>query len=102
MIKYVLKMSGKETTTVPESKKPEFTFKPVKSKPERKYRKGSKYDPVIQGFLDSKHDLVQVDVPGKTANYMRTQLVKRIEAKKLSNKIKVSVVNDVCYLETIK
>ena len=39
-----------------------------------------------------------VDVAGKDANYLRTQLNKRIEARRLRG-VKVSVVNDVCYLE---
>jgi hypothetical protein len=35
---------------------------------------------------------------GKDANYLRTQLTKRIEARDLGG-VKVSVVNNVCYLE---
>jgi len=37
-------------------------------------------------------------VERKDANYLRTQLNKRIEARRLRG-VKVSVVNDACYLE---
>ena len=76
-----------------------FDLKPVTKKPSRKYRKGSKYDPIIDYFLESEHDLVKVEVPEKDANYLRTQLKKRIDARDLAEKIEVSVVNNVAYLE---
>ena len=75
----------------------EFNFDPVKKKPSRRYRKGSKYDPIIEAFLEQEHQLVEVVVEGKDANYMRTQLKKRIDAREL--KIDVSVVNNKIYLE---
>lgn len=76
-----------------------FDLSPVEKKPSRKYRKGSKYDPIIDAFLDSKDSLVTVEVEGKDANYLRTQLKKRIDARDLQDKIEVSVVNNVAYLE---
>jgi len=75
-----------------------FNLQPVSEKPSRKYRKGSKYDPVLDAFISGTNDLVAVTVSGKDANYLRTQLNKRIDARKLSG-VKVSVVNNVCYLE---
>jgi hypothetical protein len=75
-----------------------FNLKPVDEKPSRRYRKGSKYDPVIDAFLEGEEDLVEVNVSGKDANYLRTQLTKRIDARNLK-RVKVSVVNNVCYLE---
>jgi len=75
-----------------------YTLTPVESKPSRKYRKGSKYDPIIDAFLSGEADLVQVNIVDKDANYLRTQLNKRIEARSQEN-IKVSVVNNICYLE---
>ena len=75
-----------------------FDLKPVEEKPSRRYRKGSKYDPVLDRFLNRTAGLVEVSVEGKDANYLRTQLNKRIEARNLRN-VKVSVVNNVCYLE---
>ncbi len=79
---------------------PKFTFKPVDSKPSRKYRKGSKYDPVIEGFKASEYKMVKVEIEGKEANYIRTQLNKRLEATK-DESIKVSVVNNICFLEKV-
>ena len=76
-----------------------FDLKPVEKKPSRKYRKGSKYDPIIDSFLESEHDLVKVEVTDKDANYLRTQLKKRIDARDLQSEIEVSVVNNIAYLE---
>lgn len=78
-----------------------FELQPVTSKPSRKYRKGSKYDPILDSFLDGEHNLVKVEVPEKDANYLRTQLNKRIEARDIVNRVKVSVVNNVAYLEKL-
>jgi hypothetical protein len=75
-----------------------FNLTPVDEKPSRQYRKGSKYDSILDSFMSGLDSLVTVDVAGKDANYLRTQLNKRIEAKGLEG-IKVSVVNNVCYLE---
>jgi len=74
-----------------------FDIKPVEKKPSRRYRKGSKYDPILDAFMAGEDKLVRVNVEGKDANYLRTQLNKRIEAKGL--KVKTSVVNNVLYLE---
>lgn len=75
-----------------------FNLDPVEEKPIRKYRKGSKYDPLIDAFISGPNDLVAVSVDGKDANTMRTQLKKRLESRNLSG-VQVSVVNNVCYLE---
>ena len=75
-----------------------FNLKPIEEKPTRRYRKGSKYDPVLDRFLERAANLVEVSMEGKDANYLRTQLNKRMEARNLRN-VKVSVVNNVCYLE---
>ncbi len=76
-----------------------FKLVDVEKKPSRKYRKGSKYDPIIDKFVGGKSGLVKVEVAGKDANYLRTQLKKRIDARDLNAKIEVSVVNNVAYLE---
>lgn len=75
-----------------------FNLEPVDVKPLRKYRKGSKYDPLLEAFISGSPKLVSVNVEGKDANYLRTQLNKRVEARNLHS-VKVSVVNNVCYLE---
>lgn len=86
------KAEKSETTTTP------FTMKSVKKKPSRSYRKGSMYDPILDAFIKGTDKLVNVTVKGKTANYLRTQLNNRISARKITD-LKVSVVNDVLYLE---
>jgi len=76
----------------------DYTLIPVKSKPSRKYRKGSKYEPILDAFILGEANLVQVSIVDKDANYLRLQLNKRIEDRNLGN-IKVSVINNVVYLE---
>jgi len=75
-----------------------FDLKPVTEKPSRRYRKGSKYDPILNAFMEGEANLVEASMGDKDANYLRTQLNKRIEARTMEG-IKVSVVNNVCYLE---
>jgi len=84
-----------------EKKNIEYTLSPTKEKPARKYRKGSKYDPILENYLEStktaKNTLMRVNVPGKESNYIRTQLNKVIT--KNGYGITVSVVNNEVYLE---
>jgi len=75
-----------------------FELKPITERPSRKYRKGSKYNPILLAFVEGKDNLVIVEVEGKNANYIRTQLNKRIQAHGLEG-VKVSVINNICYLE---
>ncbi|RJS87279.1 hypothetical protein CW701_00760 [Candidatus Bathyarchaeota archaeon] len=56
-----------------------YTLKPVESKPRRRYRRGSKYDPIIDAFLESGKDVVEVEVEGKNPNYVRMQLRSSLE-----------------------
>ena len=74
-----------------------FDLSPVDEMPRRKYRKGSKYDPILDAFLEGNHNLVTVEVPGRDGNYLRTQLKKRVDARGLN--VDVSVVNNKVYLE---
>jgi len=71
----------------------EFDMKPVEKKPSRRYRKGSKYDVIMDAFMAGEDKLAEVTVEGREGNYLRTQLNKRIEAKGL--KVKTYVVNKV-------
>jgi hypothetical protein len=41
-----------------------FNLKPVSEKPSRRYRKGSKYDPILDAFMSGTEGLVTVDVAG--------------------------------------
>lgn len=76
-----------------------FELKPRKKKPSRRYRKGSKYDPILDSFIEGTDNLVEITVEGRDANYLRMQLNKRIEARGL--KLKTSVVNNVLYMEKV-
>jgi hypothetical protein len=78
-----------------------FQLKPVEKKPTKKYRKRSKYDPIIDDFLGMEAKIVQVSVEGVEPNYLRTQLNKRIEARDLKDKVKVSVINNIVYMERL-
>jgi hypothetical protein len=76
-----------------------FSVEPVDEKPKHtgRGRKGSKYAPIIEAFLDSGHELVRVDGTGKQANPL-AMILKRI-IKKRGDSIKVTVRNNEVYLE---
>jgi hypothetical protein len=78
-----------------------FELTPVEKKPSRRYKKGSKYDPILDAFWEGTDNLVEITMEGKDANYLRTQLNKRIEAKDLKNKLKTSVINNILYIEKL-
>ena len=77
-----------------------FNIQPVDEKPERKTPgpKRSKYEPIIDAFLDSGHILVRVEGTGLDANYLRGQLVKVLGMKEIGS-VEVSVRNKEVYLE---
>jgi hypothetical protein len=83
----------------------EWELTPVENKDSRTYRKGSKYDPLLEYFLQSEHQLVKVPLThpvfeGKDVNYIRTQLKKRIDA--MEHPVEASVVNNELYLERME
>jgi hypothetical protein len=78
-----------------------FEFVDVGQKPRRKFRKASKYDPILDKFFEGTSSLSKVEVPGKNPNYVRLQLKKRIDARELGKQVGVSVVNNLVYLEKI-
>lgn len=92
-------MKTKERVDPETSKDIGFTLKAVTKKPSRKYRKGSKYDPILDAFLKQDQKMVTITIDGKEANYIRTQLNKRISAEKKYSGIKISVINNIAYLE---
>ena len=57
----------------------------------------SKYDPIIDQFIESRHDLVEIEVEGKKPSYVAGMLKKRIKVRELE--IKATAVSDVVYLE---
>ena len=77
-----------------------FNIQPVEEKPKRKTKppQGSKYEPIIDAFLDSGHDLVRVEDTGLDANYLRGQLLKVLDIREIDS-VEVSVRNREVYLE---
>lgn len=59
-----------------------------------------KYDPIIDYYLKSGLALVEVDVPEADNWDLGNELRKRIQFRKLSKIIEVSIVRGKCYLET--
>lgn len=79
-----------------------FRLRRVVEKPRKEYRKrGSKYDPIIDQFIEGEHDLVEVEVENRDANYMRQILVALVKARGLEDRVKASVAEGVLYLEKV-
>jgi hypothetical protein len=76
-----------------------FELKPVDERPKRRFKRRSKYDPIIDRFLTEKHDLVRVE--DKDAGYMRINLNRLIIARGMKDRVKASVVSGGVYLEKI-
>jgi len=74
-----------------------FQMKPVTEKREKKVKKRSIYDPIIDQFLEGGHDLVEIEIEEKKASYVASMLKKRIKVRELE--LKATAVNDVIYLE---
>jgi len=78
-----------------------FNIEPVDEKPKKEghqRRTGSKYDPIIEAFQESQHNLVRVEGTGKDAYYLSAQLKKALDRKDV-NSVAVSVRNKEVYLE---
>lgn len=75
-----------------------FSMSSVAEKRVRESRQGrSKYDPIIDAFLEGEGNLVEINVPGMKGSYIMTQLSKRVKRRKLD--INVESVGDYVYLE---
>lgn len=78
----------------------EFKINEVSQKEPRTYKKGSKYDKMLDAFESGKHKLSELIVPKfEDGSYLRLQITKRIQKRKLG--IKASVANGKVYLERI-
>ena len=71
--------------------------KPVK-RPRRKRR--SKYDPIIDQFIELGQDLVEIKVKGRKPTYVKSQLMRRIKDRGLE--ISASSAGGLVYLERTK
>jgi len=63
--------------------------------------KKSKYDPILDQFLDGEHRLGEVTVEGKKAGYVRHLLDKRIKAMGLEGRVEAYVSSKTLYLEKV-
>ncbi len=60
-----------------------FEMKEVEKKREGSFQKKSIYDPIIDKFLESGHELVEISVPERSGSYISHQLKARIEKRQL-------------------
>ncbi len=60
-----------------------FEMKEVEKKRVGSFQKSSIYDPLLDQFIASGHELVEVTIEGRSANYIKHQLKKRIEKRQL-------------------
>jgi len=74
-----------------------FEMRVVEKKREGKFMKASIYDPMIDQFIESGNDRVEINVEGKKAAYIAHSLSKRIEKRQLD--ILASAAGGFAYLE---
>ena len=77
-----------------------FEMRKVDEKRIKTSAKRSIYDPMIDQFIEGGEELVEINVENKKANYIVTQLKKRIDVRKLD--IEVSHAQGFVYLEKKK
>jgi len=81
----------------------EFKLIPIEKLPPRTYRKGSKYAPIMDAFIEATKDKpympINVNVEDAKPNYLRTQLKKLIDRTEAYEDINVCVVNGQVFLE---
>lgn len=76
----------------------DFSMESVTERRKRaSFGKRSVYDPIINKFLEGDAKLVEIQVQGKKAGYVKTQLSRRIKSRGLD--ISVESVSDYVYLE---
>jgi len=77
-----------------------FEMRKVDEKRKKTYLKKSRYDPILDQFLESGEELVEISVEGKKPGYVITQLDRRIETRELD--IITSTGGGFVYLEKKK
>jgi len=60
-----------------------FEMKEVEKKREGKFQKRSIYDPILDKFLESGHNLVEITIEGRNGSYISHQLKTRIKKRQL-------------------
>lgn len=82
-----------------------FGFKTVDAKESRKFKKGSKYDPMLDKLFEymkknNSKKPVELEMEIEDPSYLRLQLKKRLDARKITD-ITVSVSNKKVYFEKV-
>ncbi len=78
-----------------------FEMRQVDEKRRKTYLKVSRYDPIIDQFIASGEELVEITVENKKAPYVATQLKKRIDVRELQLEMEASAADGFVYLEKI-
>ncbi len=76
-----------------------FEMRRVDEKRKKTYLKVSRYDPIIDQFIASGEELVEISVEDKKAPYIATQLKKRIGLRELELEMEASAAGGFAYLE---
>ncbi len=74
-----------------------FEMKEVEKKRVGSFQKRSIYDPILDKFIESGHDLVEINIEGRSGSYISHQLKTRIEKRQLD--IVASAAGGYAYLE---
>ena len=75
----------------------EYNLTPVNHKPNKRYKKVSKYDRIINSFMISRNEISEIEIKGNVS-YIREQINRRIKKRKLEKKIAVNVINSKLYI----
>ena len=78
-----------------------FEMRRVDEKRRKTYLKVSRYDPIIDQFIASGEELVEISVEDKKAPYVATQLKKRIGLRELELEMEASAAGGFVYLEKV-
>lgn len=74
-----------------------YVMRPITEKRKKEIKKRSIYDPIIDEFVKSGENLVEISVEDKRPSYVANQLQKRIETRGLE--IVASTAGGFVYLE---
>ena len=78
-----------------------FTLKPLKEEPKGTRKYGSKYDPILDQFMESGHEIVEVALESRNLSGVKTALKKRIEKRGLKDRLEAGLRGGVLYLKKI-
>jgi len=77
-----------------------FKLIPVEEKPKIRRRKRSRYDPIIESFVNSGYEVAKVEVEGVSTKNLYLVLRRRLKSLGIDY-VKVETINGEVYLERI-